>query len=430
MDAAQVQVLVDAAVAAALMAAAIPAPGVHAPPIFARTPAQANVGILNYGSSEGMKIYNAAVAALSTKYSGNTSEMHIFLKNVNERGQSFGWQNILNVPKDGGTRNLVDQYGLITLEDIRAHALIYENALGRNAQNASQMYNFLYSSLSDEAKLMVLSDVTDYTIITEEGMHVCNGPCFLKVIIRNTTVDTRSTVFHIRENLNHLEGKMLELTYDIEAFNIYVTGQVEQLAARGESSSDLLINLFAAFMAVPDKKFVEYIEKQKDKFDEGEDVTTKKLMQVALTKYKDRKRSDTWQAPSAEEEQILALTAQISDLKRARANPKANEKSKQGTESKKASKAKMADKYAWKLVPPASGEPTTKEHNKKTYHFCPHHNNEAGAWVIHHPSKCDRREVRDKEKPIEKGKAMSLTKVLQAIQEEAGAVSSDEESDE
>ena len=74
------------------------------------------------------------------------------------------------------------------------------------------------------------------------------------------------------------------MSYDIEAFNVYVTSQMEQLAARGETSSDLLINLFAAFMAVPDKKFVDYIEKQKDKFDEGEDVTTKYLMQVALTK--------------------------------------------------------------------------------------------------------------------------------------------------
>jgi hypothetical protein len=87
---------------------------------------------------------------------------------------------------------------------------------------------------------------------------------------------------------------------------------VEQLAARGKTLSDLLINLFAANMAVvPDKKFVEYVEKQKDKFDEGEDMTTKKLMQVALIKYKDRKRADKWKAPSVEEEQIIALTAQI-----------------------------------------------------------------------------------------------------------------------
>jgi hypothetical protein len=53
-------------------------------------------------------------------------------------------------------------------------------------------------------------------------------------------------------------------------------------------------------MVVPDKMFVESIEKQKHKFDDGKDVTTKELMQVALTKYKDRKRSNMWQAPSDE----------------------------------------------------------------------------------------------------------------------------------
>jgi hypothetical protein len=175
--------------------------------------------------------------------------------------------------------------------------------------------------LTEEAKRMVWHDANEYTITSAEGHGVHNGPCFLKVIIRNTTVDTRSTVFHIRENLNHLEAKMVDVSYDIEAFNLYVTSQIEQLAARGEVSSDLLINLFAAFMSVPDKKFVEYIEKQKDRFDEGEDIDSKKLMQVALIKFKDRKRSDKWQAPSAEEEQIIALTTQISDLKKTKDAP-------------------------------------------------------------------------------------------------------------
>jgi hypothetical protein len=45
---------------------------------FVRTPAQADPGILNYKSSEGMIIYTAAVAALPTKYFGNSSDMHIF----------------------------------------------------------------------------------------------------------------------------------------------------------------------------------------------------------------------------------------------------------------------------------------------------------------------------------------------------------------
>ena len=356
---------------------------------------------------------------------------YFFLKNVKERGQLFGWQSILNVPMGDTTKNLIDQYGLVELEDIKAHALIYENEAGRNAQNASQMYTFLSASLTDEAKAMVLSDFSDYTIITDDGTQVTNAPCFLKVLIRNTTVDTRSTVFHIRENLNNLEAKILEITYDIEVFNLYVTSQVEQLSACGETSSDLLINLFAAFLAVPDKKFVDYIEKQKDKYDEGEDISAKKLMQVALIKYKDRKRADVWQAPSAEEEQILALTAQIGEMQKAKSNATTNEKAKKppgakkDPSKKKARTERFAEKYAWKLVPPASGEPKTKDVNKKTYHFCPHHNDGAGLWVIHHPNKCNHRE--EKINAPAKDKPMSLTKVLQAIQDENDEAMSDEE---
>ena len=435
MNEAQVQAIVDAALAAA--AAAAPAIGVPAPPLpYARTPAQAKVGVLNYGSNEGMKIYNAAVAALTPKYDGNALGLHIFLKKVKERGHDFGWRAILDIPKaDGTIKNLIDQYGLIELAEIQAHATTYENEGGRNGQNASQMYTFLFESLTDEAKLMVLSDAEDYTIDTDGATSISNGPCFLKVIIRNTTVDTRSTIFHIRENLNHLEAKILEVSYDIEVFNLYVTSQIEQLAARGESSSDILINVFTAYLAVPDKKFVEYVEKQKDRFDEGEDITYKKLMQVALIKFKDRKRSDKWQAPSAEEEQILALTAQIGDLKKEKSAladkaKKGGSKNKQGDGKKAREAAKMAERYAWKLVPPEPGEPKTKEVNGKTYHFCMHHNDGKGAWVIHHPDKCDRRETKNhKGKSAEEKKVMTLTKALKAIHEEDDddAASSDDE---
>ena len=175
------------------------------------------------------------------------------------------------------------------------------------------------------------------------------------------------------------------------------------------------------------------MEKQKDKYDEGEEVTTKTLMQVTLIKFKDRKRSDKWQAPTMVEEQIIALTAQLGDLQKAKSTNATPEKSKKtgtkkGTGDSAKTKVKAdryAEKYAWKLIPPACGEPTTKEVGSKTYHFCPHHNNGAGAWVIHLPSKCDNREGK-KDKPAT-DKVMSLTKALQAIQEAGDTSESDDE---
>ena len=71
-----------------------------------------------------MKIHNAAIIPLTTKFDGTaarTSSSHMFLKNIKEHGQSFGWDDILNIPnEDGRTRKLIHQYGLITLHSIRA----------------------------------------------------------------------------------------------------------------------------------------------------------------------------------------------------------------------------------------------------------------------------------------------------------------------
>lgn len=165
MNMTELQNLVDAAVAAAMAKRAI-AP--HIVP-FARTPAQATKGILNYKTMEGMNIDFAAITALPTKYSGNSADMHMFLANLKERGRSYGWHNILNVPKGDNMLNLTDQHDILELADVKAHALVYENAQGRDAQNASQMFTFLYASLSEEAKRMVLSDCEDYSIVTTRG---------------------------------------------------------------------------------------------------------------------------------------------------------------------------------------------------------------------------------------------------------------------
>jgi hypothetical protein len=55
------------------------------------------------------------------------------------------------------------------------------------------------------------------------------------------------------------------------------------------------------------------------------------------------------------------------------------------------------------------------------------HNNGAGAWVIHHPSKCDRRDAtHDKDKAGEK-KALTLSKALAAIHEDSDNESSGED---
>ena len=388
----QVRDIVNAAILAERAeVAANPPPVVVA---FARTPALANSGVLDYSSSEGMKIFAAAIAALPTKFTGEAKDLHLFLKDFKERASMNGWGTIttVTVPEEAGppivpahSYDLVSQYGIITLAQIRAQAEVYEIASGRDAQNSSLMYQCLYNSLTEEAKLKVLKDKAQYEIDVGDDMIIGNGPLFLKVIVRNCTVDTMSTVFHIRRNLNQLKEYMIAVNCNIEHFNLYVSQQVEELSARGAVSSDLKINLIEAYEIVPDKQFQKLVDKKRDEFEEGTDVSVPNFMHSFLTKFKDLVRDNRWQAPTAEEAQIVALSAQVEQLQKANGHlKKATKKNERGGSDRSKKRSDDDPKYAWKKVKPKQGESKTKVVNGKTYHWCDKHK----AWTLHTNNEC------------------------------------------
>jgi hypothetical protein len=62
-------------------------------------------------------------------------------------------------------------------------------------------------------------------------------------------------------------------------------------------------------MACTDKKFIEYMDKCKDSYEEGKDLTNQALMYKAERKYQARVMSNEWNTLSNEQEQIVALKA-------------------------------------------------------------------------------------------------------------------------
>ncbi len=75
-----------------------------------------------------------------------------------------------------------------------------------------------------------------------------------------------------------------------------------------------------------------------------------------------------WNAPSPEQEQIIALTAKFEKLEKATKdkNKKTGKPAAKPTGKAKGDKPALAD---WQLVPPGPGEPLTKEINGKTFHW-------------------------------------------------------------
>ena len=160
------------------------------------------------------------------------------------------------------------------------------------------------------------------------------------------------------------------------------------LTARGETTHDLLANLFKVYIVVKDRDFVTYIKKKEDEYEEGQEVDVNMLMLQASNKYKTMFENQTWNAPSPEEEKILALESQIQKLKKQKEKPTQDRKGgKDDKKGKKKGKGKP-EKPAWmKKPPPDAQKNKPKTVDGKTYYWCSKHK----SWGAHKENKCEGR---------------------------------------
>ena len=98
--------------------------------------------------------------------------------------------------------------------------------------------------------------------------------------------------------------------------------------------------MWKAYKAAPDEDFITYIKDKKSQVDDGRaSYNAEELMTMAENKYEARllDEDSAWGALSDEQEQILAMTAEIKELKQGnnngsnsnkKGNKKSNEKSK------------------------------------------------------------------------------------------------------
>ena len=357
---------------------------------FALAPGLAIPGLLDFSTKEHSKIFENATKPLDPKFDLQAKNMHVFIGQIRDRANLYGYKNILTIPitKNGNqlTLNLLDHYGEIPLSSIKTRATnTWINASNRDTQNAFMLFNLLKESLTPEAKSVIQNLTNQYHI---DGKP--DGPLLFKTIIMKAHVDTRATSTVIRMNLSSLDSYILTVNSNITTFNEYVRAQVYSLAARGEETQDLLVNLFKAYAVASDQSFKIYINDHQNRYDDGEELTTDELMLKAENKYKALVERNQWNLKSKEEEQIVALNAELKEFKKLQfAKKKDNSKNKDKRNDKKKhgkgkGQAKDKKKDEWKLVSPKADQSQTKVVEGTTWHWCPHHK----RWVQHKPSEC------------------------------------------
>ena len=218
---------------------------------------------------------------------------------------------------------------------------------------------------------------------------IVSGPCLLKLVIQKSHVDTNATTSHILTQLGHIDKIVVDLKSNIVKVNEKVEARVEELAAQGETTIHLINNLFEEYKVASDKSFVAYI--QKNKRDEYNDSTAPMepdtLMYPASNYYVTSVEAEEWERPTQEEEQIIALEAQVKSHEANAASFASNASLPGSPRTLKSPGGNPRSlKPPWMTVPPGSGKPQKERVNGKDYHWHPNHI----AWgVCHLPSQCE-----------------------------------------
>ena len=374
-----------------------------APPPFALHPADAIQAIINLTMREGVKLYQNATRSFYTDpadfFNCEALGLHGFLKEVKGRASRFRWRDaILEIPNDianplGGTRNLLTHYGELSLDHLRAWETTYIHGISRAAQHMTHLHLCLMNSLTQAGKGKVRLWSDQFILDGRES-----GILLLKVIIRESHLDTNATTNSIRTQLSNLDEYITTIGCDIIKFNEHVKRLLEQLNAHGGETQDLLTNLFKAYMSIKDVCFVDYINEKLSRYEEGELMEADQLMTLTANKYKNMMIKNQWEAPSPQDTTIQALESKVEELQRElKCAPKVVQQ--MSPQKKKENQNTKAQRPKWLTnneKPQKGQQSRSRVWNGNQWFWCSKETGGKceGRWVCHHPSSCEAKAFR------------------------------------
>jgi hypothetical protein len=188
-----------------------------------------------YESRKERKYFEKSTEGLDIKYDGSAKGLQMFITDVEQKSDMFGFLKILSIPTAAGMLSLLDNYGQITISDIHLHAVSYMHLQTRDHQDSNHLKLFLRASLDKTFMMRVLAHKSQYVI-----GGVQHGPSMFRVILSLVGIQSKATVAVINAALRRLPTKMEGYGSNIEQFNEYVVNQCTELTSRGKTPQDLV----------------------------------------------------------------------------------------------------------------------------------------------------------------------------------------------
>jgi hypothetical protein len=286
---------------------------------------------------------------------------------------------------DAVMQDITLAYGALTKDNVTANANTYQNQNNRNRQASSCIIAFINNSVTPDLyqELHQLKDEFTVTVqVNNADEQRQDGVLMLYALIGIVAVETRATVSRLLRSLNTLDKLMEDCNSDIKLFNKRVNDILVGLRARKATIPDIVNNLFIGYTNCADSKFVTYIEKKEEEYEDRTlaELSAPQLMQIALDKYKVSVSKGKWLQHTKQELQFLAMESRIDDTTK-KLVPNQTTTTTTKTKKKGAGGGRPNEgKWAWKSVVKPGNENKEKTVEGKIYVHCPYHGDT--KWVL------------------------------------------------
>jgi hypothetical protein len=191
---------------------------------------------LDYSTVQSIKFYNKGVEKLPGE-AFNGKLLITWLIQVQDKANMFTWTSILTI----NGKPLTQNFTKITMEEVRAHAQVYQDRSMREAQNSEMLIQCLKASITRTVYNKIYLQREKYLILRKNTNELVeDGVCFLKTIIDNYHSNTRYSTKQIRKQLATLNYYMRNVAKgDVTKLCQHTRELMFELNAGGETTNDL-----------------------------------------------------------------------------------------------------------------------------------------------------------------------------------------------
>jgi hypothetical protein len=219
-----------------------------------------------------------------------------------------------------------------------------------------------------------------YLWISDTGEEFYDGPTMLQICVEKVNPNTRVGVADLKETLRNV--KLANFSHNVRDMTDQMTSVYDDIIQRGFTHEDFILDIFRALLSGKNDIFTQYVQRQRDSWDTGTDITPDQLIKETTTKYNNMVVSKTWAQDETKNSKIVALATQVKELQ-----GQLNSQKNQNQNNTKNGNNSSTNRYnipEWRLTK-SFGDSVEKDGT--CWHWCSkQHNKGKGMYVTHKES--------------------------------------------